>query len=312
VTEEDFENLVAPRWGFLRTRVGAEAWDQWAKHSMVDQDCAKVLLSGINPGDPNHIASRSITPELDARLKDIGRDGKPRSLYQWLRDALRVEHVCTDDDFDAPDSSTGKGRDERAQTLLAKAARVPDDANVVASATVDRLYAVRAKIAEWMAVGIATATDKKYQEDALALLRAEELSLNSSVERLRGDHVDSDATEVGTDEGALNVDPDPRSNEEWATPEQLIAAFGSFTGMDASWFKKLADSPALLRARRREGQGGRKLAAPLFDPYEVMRWLIDEKRRKGNSLAALTGWRRLKACFPASYRRVEALDPTQD
>lgn len=101
---------------------------------------------------------------------------------------------------------------------------------------------------------------------------------------------------------------------ELAAPQELIAAFGSFTGMDALWFNSLKDTPALRDARKQRGRGGRACRAvePLFCPYEVMKWLIDPKRKKGRQLREETGWRLLKGHFPASYKRFQEFEPPDD
>jgi len=97
-----------------------------------------------------------------------------------------------------------------------------------------------------------------------------------------------------------------------ATREALIEAFGKFTEMNASWFVKLGDTPALLAARKVTGQGGRNNAAPLFCPFEVMQWLINPNRRKGNPMQPDTGWRMLELHFPLVYHAHSVCDPRQD
>lgn len=97
-----------------------------------------------------------------------------------------------------------------------------------------------------------------------------------------------------------------------ATREQLIEAFGNFTGMDASWFDNLKDTPKLLAARKVTGQGGRNNAAPLFCPYEVMLWLVNPMRRKGKPMKQETGWRVLEHRFPRVFNARSAGDPRQD
>lgn len=87
-----------------------------------------------------------------------------------------------------------------------------------------------------------------------------------------------------------------------ATRQQLIDAFGSFTGMDASWFSNLKDTPAVLAARKVTGQGGRgRLTEPLFCPFEVLQWLIDPARRKGKPLGQDKGWELFERNFPRAY-----------
>lgn len=87
-----------------------------------------------------------------------------------------------------------------------------------------------------------------------------------------------------------------------ASREQLIKAFGAFTGMDMTWFTSLNDVPALKRARKVSGQGGRgRTAEPFFCPYEVSQWLISPKRRKGTKLSADKGWEILEKKFLKVY-----------
>jgi hypothetical protein len=94
-----------------------------------------------------------------------------------------------------------------------------------------------------------------------------------------------------------------------ATRSELIGAFGKFTDMDASWFDNLKDTPALLRARKVVGLGGRNSTEPLFCPYEVMQWLIGPRRKKSRPMNMETGWRMLKHHFPAAYTPRSSYDP---
>ena len=102
-----------------------------------------------------------------------------------------------------------------------------------------------------------------------------------------------------------------------ATRQQLIEAFGSLTGMDASWFANLNDSPNLKAARRVVGQGGRgHIAQPYFCPSQVLQWLLDPKRKKGRRLltteAKGRAWRQLEAHFPTVYRQFSIGDIRTD
>lgn len=98
-----------------------------------------------------------------------------------------------------------------------------------------------------------------------------------------------------------------------ATREELIAAFGTFTKMDMTWFEKLERTHPLYAARKVAGQGGRgHIIEPRFCPYEVMQWLISPKRRKGNPLREATGWRMLKAHFPRVHAAHSEYDPNTD
>jgi hypothetical protein len=97
-------------------------------------------------------------------------------------------------------------------------------------------------------------------------------------------------------------------------PEQLIDAFGKFTGMDKSWFKNLKDSPGLLAARKVKGRGGKNSvrACPLFCPFEVMQWLISPKFKKGRPLSERKGWQLLRHHFPSVFEQHQSFAPNLD
>jgi hypothetical protein len=94
-----------------------------------------------------------------------------------------------------------------------------------------------------------------------------------------------------------------------ATREDLIGAFKAFTGMNASWFANVTDTPGLLAARKVAGRGGRNHEPPLFCPFAVMQWLIDPKRRKGKKISSDMGWRLLEQHFPRVYNVHSVGDP---
>jgi hypothetical protein len=98
-----------------------------------------------------------------------------------------------------------------------------------------------------------------------------------------------------------------------ATREQLIVAFGAFTGMDATWFANLKDTPKLLAARKVAGQGGRgHITEPLFCPFAVLQWLIDPVRRKGRKMGQDKGWERFESHFPRAYAAFSVGDTRSD
>jgi len=86
------------------------------------------------------------------------------------------------------------------------------------------------------------------------------------------------------------------------TRQELIDAYKAFTGMNMAWFDNLKDSPKLQNARKVRGKGikGRSIE-PLFCPYEVMKWLIDKKRRKGRHINSDKAWEILEKHFPKIY-----------
>lgn len=102
---------------------------------------------------------------------------------------------------------------------------------------------------------------------------------------------------------------------EWhlmATPDELCAAFGTFTGMNKDWFSNLKDRPALKAARFQPGRGGRNKVEPLFYVYPVLQWLIDKRRKTGKPMQEATGWRMLRQHFPRVYETYEPSAPDPD
>ena len=126
-------------------------------------------------------------------------------------------------------------------------------------------------------------------------------------------HMESDSTPAAAPVVAASASNAPACDFSMlATREQLIEAFGRFTGMEASWFKNIKDTPALLSARKVAGQGGRgHIAEPLFCPFEVMQWLTSHKRRKNKDrkLSAEKAWELLEKNFPKVHSARSVADP---
>jgi hypothetical protein len=98
-----------------------------------------------------------------------------------------------------------------------------------------------------------------------------------------------------------------------ASPQELVDAFGPFTGMTLDWFasEALRDAPELKRARVQKGSGGtgHRAKGPLFCPFKVLCYLTNPKRRKGRNVASHNAWRMFKAHFAASYEIHQSLEP---
>jgi hypothetical protein len=82
--------------------------------------------------------------------------------------------------------------------------------------------------------------------------------------------------------------------------------------MDKSWFSKITDKPKLLKARKHEGRGGKNYATPWFCPFEVMLWLVDDKRKIGRPMTPEAGWRMLRQHWPKVYDKNVVLSPLED
>lgn len=98
-----------------------------------------------------------------------------------------------------------------------------------------------------------------------------------------------------------------------ATRQDLIDAYGAFTGMDMGWFENVKDSPKLQKARKVLGKGikGRSIE-PLFCPYEVMVWLIGKKRKKSRPISSDKAWEILYKRFPKVYNIYSSCDTRTD
>jgi hypothetical protein len=95
-----------------------------------------------------------------------------------------------------------------------------------------------------------------------------------------------------------------------ASRTQLISVFGIFTGMDKKWFKNLNDTPKLKAACKVNGQSKKgQTTEPCFCPIEVMRWLIDPKRKKGKPLSVAKGWQLLQQNFEKVYNQNSIDEP---
>lgn len=138
---------------------------------------------------------------------------------------------------------------------------------------------------------------EKHLQDCLN----EQSEANENLRVLRGDYLDTELAKMvsnGIDRSLL------------ATPDQLINAFGRFSGMDSSWFQRLDNTPGLKNARKIRGQSkhGQSLP-PMFCPFEVCQWVADQTRKKGRKTTAETAWRLLESHFKSVYEKHQHLDP---
>lgn len=101
-----------------------------------------------------------------------------------------------------------------------------------------------------------------------------------------------------------------------ARPDQLIEAFGRFTGMNIAWFEKWSDYSALRDAIKVKGTSGRgRTTEPLFCPFLVMQGLMKTPRKGNTRKAFLTDekpWELLKRYFPKVYSTHKGLGPFDD
>ena len=153
-------------------------------------------------------------------------------------------------------------------------------------------------------------------EDGLQWLKSENVLMGMAAQWIQANfrpRTDGALTTSCESSVAADTTPDPDRHDDrallLASREQLIAAFGSFTGMTADWFENLRDTPRLLAARKVSGQGGRGGAEPFFCPFMVMQWLVDPARKKGRSLSVFKGWQLFEGHFPAAYDNSSMCDP---
>lgn len=170
------------------------------------------------------------------------------------------------------------------------------------------------KLRMWDEVACPTATDLKLKEDAQAEIRAKLNTLDVRLKSGSGSQLPSGP--APTSDGAQPapqpvpvVQPEAIDFGMLATPGQLINTFGNHTGMCKAWFSNLTDTPRLLAARKVTGTGGKHYTPPLFCPFEVMQWLIDEKRKKGRKVSPDKAWQLLQSNFEKVYNTRSAGDP---
>jgi hypothetical protein len=169
---------------------------------------------------------------------------------------------------------------------------------------------VEREIAYWSSRDDTTARDAEIREGKLAPLKLRLTELEKNKRHMRGDFVEVES--LVTQRLARPPLVERLDFTLLASRHALIAAFGKFSGMDESWFDNLTDSPRLLAARKRKGQGGRHHAEPMFCPFEVTLWIVDKKRRKGRPVSQETAWRMLESHFPKVYAQRSGADPRQE
>lgn len=169
------------------------------------------------------------------------------------------------------------------------------------------IHAVEGRIRERELLKASSHADIDARDAALTSLRSELSRLNGLMNdssSYDGNAMQKPVVEAG---GGEAQDHDVST---LATRDQLIEAFGRYTGMRAEWFRNLKDAPKLLAARKVAGQGGRgHIKEPLFCPFEVMQWLADSRRRKGRKLSEEKAWELLEKNFPKAYSMRSVADP---
>lgn len=135
----------------------------------------------------------------------------------------------------------------------------------------------------------------------------------SENEQVPTEHVKAWLEAVDVQADAVKPASDVPDISMLATRQQLIDAYGSFTGLNLGWFDNLRDTPALLAARKKRGQGGRgHIIEPLFCPFSVMQWLANPKRKSGCKVSSDKAWEILEKHFPTVYNVYSVGDTRTD
>lgn len=169
--------------------------------------------------------------------------------------------------------------------------------------TWEQIDRVQADLVRWERVSATSVTELSTKEQKVLELTKKLTELKASVS---GDTDGEKATETVLAQSAAF------DFGLHATRDQLIEAFGRFTGMNKDWFTNLKDTPALFRARKSPGQGGRgRIMEPFFCPFEVMQWLTSSKFKKGtrSRMSEGKGWELLQQHFPRVYAKYGTADP---
>jgi hypothetical protein len=108
----------------------------------------------------------------------------------------------------------------------------------------------------------------------------------------------------------VHVEPSGFDVALLATRQELIDAFGKFTGMSKSWFSNLKDTPALMQARKLRGQGGRgRISASQYQAVHsgVLAKLPELAARVDPTCAEPTRCYFMPSCPPERHHLAETL-----
>ena len=217
--------------------------------------------------------------------------------FQWEA----IESVFTNDDGSLDDAAIGSLNPASAADLVRAVLATHDAEFQLAWRIHEQLDQCKAKIQRWerLEQNAPTPSEAIIAEHELAGLRAELAGLLSQLSGVGQEQAQSvQATESERPDYSMLADPD-----------ELIEAFGRFTGMSKAWFSNITDKPGLEQARRFKGSKGKGGHKPLFCPLAVMLWLTTSSRKVGTSLSEEKGWALLESYFPRVYAAHAAAKP---
>lgn len=297
--KEDLERLVRGNWQLVCGRwKQANTVGQWLT---IKDDDGLYLNDGSKKDDVwKHSAGDKVLPLPKFTLAQFKAFCDWHPTFEWEA----ITSVFTNDDGTLDDVALAEldSRGRAACALVRGVLVGPDDEYLKAWGAHCRIDMCRDEIDELKSLKPTTITEKIWATQELEKLEAKLAELLKHV----------------TDPAEHEAEPQAEAIDlsMLADPGQLIDAFGRYTNMDASWFDKWKDHPALNNAIKRKGTSGRgRTTEPLFCPFLVMQGLMKKPRRGSNRKEFLTDskpWELLKRHFPNVYAIHQGLSPLND
>lgn len=291
--EEDLERLVRGDWDLICVpRLRDEKNGQWlGKWVSVEKD-GLYLSEGLEDDAVwKHSAGDKVLPLPKFTLTEFKAFCDWHPTFEWEA----ITSVFTNDDGTLDEVALAEldSRSRAAGALVRGVLVGPDDEYLKAWEAHCRIDDCKEEIDALRKLKPVTITERMFAKQELETLEARLAELLKPVTGPAEPVAQAEAIDFSV----------------LADPGQLIEAFGKFTDMDASWFDNLKDTPRLLAARKVTGTGGRHYTPPLFCPFEVMLWLIDERRKKGKKVSPEKAWQLLQSNFEKVYNTRSAGDP---
>lgn len=275
-------------------------WDIFGNQIVVSDDGLRLTKNGEHDSCWFHPEPENPVLPFPFTLEQFRAFCHWHPTFQWEA----IESVFTNDDGSLDDAAIARLNPASGAADLVRAVLATHDAEFqMAWGIHEQVDRCKAQIQRWerLEQNATTPSEAIAAEGKLVGLHAELAGLLNQLSGSGQEHA----------QPVLATESQRPDYSMLAGPDELIAAFGRFTGMDKAWFSSVQDKPGLERARRFKGMKGRSGHKALFCPLAVMQWLTDEKRKVGRPISEEKGWSLLESYFPIVYAAHSAADPRE-